>query len=67
MADEDKWITPPITVAQLIELLKQQPQDLIVMSEGCDCEGEAGGVEFNPTYPHWNCPATVTITRAIHK
>lgn len=34
----------PLTVAQLIELLHKMPQDTVVMIEGCDCYGFAGGV-----------------------
>jgi len=34
-----------LTVAELIELLHQMPMDLPVMTEGCDCDGEARGVE----------------------
>lgn len=33
----------PLTVAELIKKLKKLPQDLEVMSEGCDCEGEVNG------------------------
>lgn len=36
----DTW-----TVSQLIDALKQMPQDLPVLTEGCDCLGFANGVE----------------------
>jgi hypothetical protein len=33
-----------LTVAQLIEKLKEMPQDIPVYTEGCDCTGNAAGV-----------------------
>lgn len=33
-----------LTVAELITLLQQQPSDLHVEVEGCDCYGNAGSV-----------------------
>jgi hypothetical protein len=38
---------PRITVRQLIALLSTQPQDVLVSVEGCDCTGDAAGVEFH--------------------
>lgn len=38
---------PPITARQLMALLEQLPEDkkdLVVWSEGCDCDGEAAGI-----------------------
>lgn len=35
-----------LIVKQLIELLQEQPQDVLVEIEGCDCVGEATGVSF---------------------
>lgn len=34
-----------MTVSQLIEELGKMPSDSIVLIEGCDCDGHAGGVE----------------------
>jgi hypothetical protein len=36
---------PILTVAQLIKLLQAEPQDAVVEIEGCDCVGEAVGIE----------------------
>ena len=36
-----------ITVAQLIELLKQQPPDAKVWHEGCDCWGMTVRAEYD--------------------
>jgi hypothetical protein len=47
-----------ITVAQLIELLKQQPPDAKVWHEGCDCWGMADRVEYDAD------DNTVLITRS---
>ena len=33
-----------MTVAQLIEQLRQMPSDAPVRTEGCDCYGECGNV-----------------------
>lgn len=35
-----------LNVAELIDLLKKQPQDALVWHEGCDCYGTAVGVEY---------------------
>lgn len=35
-----------LTVAELIALLQKQPQDALVMHEGCDCYGHADGVKW---------------------
>ena len=35
-----------MTVAELIEKLKEQPQDLDVLADGCDCYGEATDVRL---------------------
>ncbi len=40
----DLWGSPMLTVSELIELLKQLPQDTEVWLEGCDCWGAANGV-----------------------
>lgn len=40
----------PITVAELIAALQKQPQDALVLSEGCDCDGFATGAELVPAY-----------------
>lgn len=52
---------PPgqITVAQLRALLAPLPDDAGVWSDGCDCTGEACGVQFNET------DNAVTIVRAV--
>lgn len=34
----------PMTVADLIEALRLMPQDAIVVTEGCDCDGDVGVV-----------------------
>jgi hypothetical protein len=47
-----------LTVAQLIELLKQQPPDAKVWHEGCDCWGMADGIDY---YAHDN---EILITRS---
>mgnify|MGYP007017175434 CR=1 FL=1 len=36
-----------MTVSELIEELKKQPQDALVYHEGCDCYGAAKGVTFD--------------------
>ncbi len=36
-----------LTVAQLIALLKEMPQDALVIHEGCDCIGIADSVELD--------------------
>ena len=35
----------PLKVKELIELLKKQSPDAEVWTEGCDCWGDANGVE----------------------
>ena len=35
-----------ITVAELIKLLQELPQDAEVFSEGCDCYGECSGASL---------------------
>jgi|GEM_PF-3734500 len=35
-----------MTVAEIIEALKNMPQDALVYHEGCDCIGAADGVEL---------------------
>lgn len=37
----------PLTTKELIELLLQQPQDAIIVTEGCDCYGDVGHVSYN--------------------
>lgn len=34
-------------VSELIELLQSMPQDKEVFTEGCDCEGDVGGVAID--------------------
>lgn len=46
-----------LTVKELIELLKEQPQDALVWHEGCDCYGAADGVNYDEK------DNTVLITR----
>ncbi len=41
----------PLTVKELIEILKEFPQDAIVYSEGCDCTEEACYVDFLIGWP----------------
>lgn len=36
-----------LTVAELIRLLQGMPQEALVWTEGCDCEGEANGVYYD--------------------
>jgi len=36
-----------LTVAELIEKLKEVPQDALVWHEGCDCYGAADRVEYD--------------------
>ena len=36
---------PQLTVRQLVELLLKEDQDVLVHSEGCDCDGRVAGVE----------------------
>jgi hypothetical protein len=36
---------PQLTVAQLIEELKKFPQEALVEIDGCDCTGDATGVD----------------------
>lgn len=36
-----------LTVAELIELLKECPADALVWHEGCDCWGAADRVEYD--------------------
>jgi hypothetical protein len=38
-----------LTVAELIDLLKQQPQEALVWHEGCDCYGAADRVKYDET------------------
>jgi hypothetical protein len=38
----------PLTVAELIDLLRRFPPSLPVWTEGCDCLGPAAGVELEP-------------------
>ena len=36
-----------LTVADLISLLQKQDPEMAVVVEGCDCEGDASGVEVH--------------------
>jgi hypothetical protein len=49
-----------VTVAQLIEILKQMSPDALVQAEGCDCYGECTGAEVITGGP---CKGEVLITR----
>lgn len=41
-----------LTVKELIEKLNAMPQDAVVITEGCDCNGQADGVELvNHKFP----------------
>jgi len=40
----------PLNAGELIALLQQFPEDTPVVTEGCDCEGEAGGVMEHTDY-----------------
>jgi len=42
----EKKIPVQMTVAQLIQKLKEMPQDSLVWHEGCDCWGRADNVEL---------------------
>jgi len=55
MANESK--KKAITVAELIEQLQALPQDAVVLSEGCDCDGEAKGATLQS-------PGVVIVERA---
>lgn len=47
-----------LTVKRLIELLEGVlDQDLPVITEGCDCNGDAGGIEVEKDY--------IIITRVV--
>lgn len=39
-----------LKVSELIERLRKMPQDAEVMTEGCDCIGDAVDIEENDTY-----------------
>lgn len=43
----------PYTVAQLIEDLKNVPQDALVLTEGCDCVGPALAISVHKDYSNW--------------
>jgi hypothetical protein len=40
----EEWFPDSITVAELIAKLQQMPQDVRVVSEGCDCVGDVADV-----------------------
>jgi len=41
-----------LTVKELIKLLEEIEPDMLVSLEGCDCEGDATGVEIQDYDPH---------------
>lgn len=41
------WEETCLTVKELIKLLQQINQDLIVQTEGCDCDSDAIGIEVS--------------------
>jgi hypothetical protein len=43
---EDETTDSAMTVTQLIVALQQMPSDALVITEGCDCYGDAGSVEL---------------------
>jgi hypothetical protein len=47
-----------LTVRELIDLLNRCPQDSPVEVEGCDCTGDATGVEIG-----WDLDVTVLVRR----
>lgn len=56
----------PLTVGELKNLLKDVDDDRWVITEGCDCHGEASGIEYikHPeNYPSKNVRKAVLINR----
>lgn len=45
----------PLTVAQLIALLRDQPQDAVIDLEGCDCWGRMGSLRFDAATHRVKC------------
>jgi hypothetical protein len=52
-----------LNVAQLIELLKAQPQDALMYVEGCDCWGKAVEVRWTQDRYEGNDNMVVVIER----
>lgn len=52
-----RMVSKPLTTKELIAELQKWPEDAFVWTEGCDCYGEAGGVEYHKE------DNTVLITR----
>lgn len=42
----------PMTVSELILALQQMPQDAVVVTEGCDCDGKVEQVQVWGTDVH---------------
>lgn len=61
----------PMTIRELIDALQLVPQDATLYTEGCDCLGDVGYVEYRPPYEAGvgaNArarPAEVTLCRTI--
>lgn len=64
MSDRD-FHEQPLTVAELIELLKQCPQDASVDADGCDCTAGATGLIY--TRPNKHVPnGNVLVARDVY-
>jgi hypothetical protein len=50
----------PMTVKDVLAALRSMPQDMIVELEGCDCVGQAMGVEL---FTYSNNETVVLLTR----
>lgn len=53
-------------IAKLNDLVEANPRaaEWVVVSEGCDCDGEAGGIDWAGPSPDGKTPGRVTVTRA---
>ncbi len=59
---------PTWTIAKLIEELQKYPPETEVKTEGCDCWGEVGSVQFVAAKDGYiPSPAHVIIERPIEK
>lgn len=54
-----------MTVKELIKLLEEMPSDVSVSLEGCDCEGEARGVEIVRFTDYKKVEQTYVLIRRI--
>jgi len=45
-------IQKTLKVSELIKLLQEHPPDAEVVTEGCDCDGDAGGVVTRSESPN---------------